>query len=63
MEKLGYHKRDLLVSRVQQARDSQQAAKAQFQVGVVAVRGMEAGVAQDNHALFNLANEPLIAPR
>jgi ElaB/YqjD/DUF883 family membrane-anchored ribosome-binding protein len=31
MEKLGYHKRDLLVSRVQQARDSQQAAKEQFQ--------------------------------
>jgi hypothetical protein len=31
MEKLGYPKRDLLVSRIQQARDSQQAAKAQFQ--------------------------------
>jgi hypothetical protein len=31
MEKLGYPKRDLLVSRVQQARDSQQAAKEQFQ--------------------------------
>src|SRR5439155_19807226 len=31
METLGYPKRDLLVSRVQQARDSQQAAKEQLQ--------------------------------
>ena len=31
LEKLGYPKRDLLVSRVQQARDSQQAAKEQLQ--------------------------------
>jgi hypothetical protein len=31
MEKLGYPKRDLLVSRIQQARDSQQEAKEQFQ--------------------------------
>jgi DNA repair exonuclease SbcCD ATPase subunit len=31
MEKLGYPKRDLLVSRVRQARDSQQEAKEQFQ--------------------------------
>jgi hypothetical protein len=30
MEKLGYHKRDILVSRVQDARDSQQEAKEQF---------------------------------
>src|SRR6516165_8684508 len=35
------------------------AALTQFQVGGVAFRGMKAGVAQDNHALFNLANEPL----
>ena len=35
------------------------AALTQFQVGGVACRGMKAGVAQDNHALFNLANEPL----
>ena len=35
------------------------AALTQFQVGGVAVRGMKAGVAQDNHALFKLANEPL----
>ena len=31
MEKLGYHKRDLLVSDVQKARDAQQEAKEQFQ--------------------------------
>lgn len=31
MEKLGYHKRDLLVSDVEKARDSQQEAKEQFQ--------------------------------
>lgn len=31
MEAFGYHKRDLLVTRVQDARDSQQAAKQQFQ--------------------------------
>jgi hypothetical protein len=30
LEKLGYHKRDILVSRVQDARDSQQEAKEQF---------------------------------
>jgi Protein of unknown function (DUF2959) len=48
MEKLGYPKRALLVSRVQQARDSQQAAKEQFQSAlerfraVVHFRGGEA---------------------
>ena len=31
MEKLGYHKRDLLIDRVQDARDTQQEAKEQFQ--------------------------------
>src|SRR5919201_2796336 len=47
MEKLGYPKRALLVSRVQQARDSQQAAKTQFQSAlehfraVVNIRGGE----------------------
>ena len=45
MEKLGYHKRDILVSRVEEARDSQQAAKDQFQsalekfTAVVEVKG------------------------
>ena len=31
METFGYHKRDLLVSRVQDARDAQEDAKEQFQ--------------------------------
>lgn len=31
MEKFGYHKRDMLIDRVQNARDSQQEAKEQFQ--------------------------------
>jgi len=31
MEKFGYHKRDLLIDRVQDARDTQQEAKEQFQ--------------------------------
>lgn len=31
METLGYHKRDILVSRVEEARDTQQGAKEQFQ--------------------------------
>src|SRR4051812_49435788 len=30
-EKLGYHKRDIMVERVQKARDGQEAAKEQFQ--------------------------------
>src|SRR5215471_1368556 len=31
----------------------------QFEVGRITLRGMEAGVAQDNHLLFALPNEPL----
>jgi len=34
MEKVGYHKRDLLVSRVETARDVQQEAKEQFQTAL-----------------------------
>lgn len=34
MEKVGYHKRDLLVSRVEAARDVQQEAKEQFQTAL-----------------------------
>src|SRR5882762_1652825 len=34
-------------------------ALTQFQVGGVAFRGMKAGVAQDDHLLFELADEPL----
>ena len=32
MEKLGYHKRDLMVSRVESARDAQQDAKEEFEL-------------------------------
>ena len=31
MEKLGYHKRDLMVNRVESARDAQEDAKEQFE--------------------------------
>ena len=34
------------------------AALAQFEVARIALRGMEAGVTQDNHALFKLPNQP-----
>src|SRR5262249_25463383 len=37
------------------------ATLTQFEVRGIALGGMKAGVAQDNHALFNLANEPLKA--
>src|SRR5262245_60357960 len=45
-EKAGYHKRDILVSRVQKARDGQQAAKEQFQTTLdhfKAVTGFQGG--------------------
>ena len=31
----------------------------QFEIGGIALGGMEAGVAEDNHTLFKLPNEPL----
>src|SRR5215510_9582615 len=34
------------------------AALTQFEVARIAFRSMEAGVTQDNHALFNMPNEP-----
>jgi hypothetical protein len=46
MEKLGYHKRDLLVNRVQDARDAQEQAKKQFESALeqfTAVVGYEGG--------------------
>ena len=39
------------------------ATRTQFEVGRITLRSMEASVAQDNHLLFALSNEPLIAPR
>ena len=35
----------------------------QFEVGRIALGGMEGGITQDNHPAINLPNEPLIAPR
>src|SRR2546428_13607892 len=35
------------------------AALTQFEMARIALRGMEAGVTQDNHLFFALANEPL----
>jgi len=35
------------------------AALTQFEVGGIALRGMEAGVTQDNHPPVNVSNEPL----
>jgi len=35
----------------------------QFQVAGIPLRGVEASITQDNHALFDLPNQPLIAPR
>ena len=35
------------------------AALTQFEVGRIALGGMEGCITQDNHPLFNLANEPL----
>jgi hypothetical protein len=39
------------------------ATLTQFEMARIALRGMETGVTQDNHLVFALANEPLIAPR
>jgi hypothetical protein len=35
------------------------AALTQFEVARIALRGMEAGITQDNHALLKLPNQPL----
>src|SRR5262245_3850577 len=35
------------------------AALTEFEVGRIALRGMEAGVTQDNHPSVNVLNEPL----
>src|SRR5215468_1504430 len=35
------------------------AARTQFEIGGIALRGMEAGVTQDNHPSVHVSNEPL----
>lgn len=52
LEKLGYHKRDLLVGRVQDARDAQENAKEQFQSALDQFRQVthfEGGALQDQY--------------
>jgi hypothetical protein len=56
MEKLGYHKRDLLVDRVEDARDAQQQAKEQFQSALeqfTALVGFEGGELEATYKRLN----------
>ena len=56
MEKLGYHKRDLLVSDVEKARDAQQEAKEQFQTALEkfsTVLNFKGGELQDKYEKLN----------
>ncbi len=56
MEKLGYHKRDLLVSDVQKARDSQEEAKEQFKTAFEqfsTVLNFKGGALQDKYEKLN----------
>ena len=56
MEKLGYHKRDILVSDVQKARDSQEEAKEQFQTAFEqfsSVLNFKGGALQDKYEKLN----------
>ena len=60
MERLGYHKRDLLVDRVQDARDAQEQAKEQFASALEqfsAVVGFEGGELEDTYKRLNTAFE------
>jgi hypothetical protein len=59
MEKLGYPKRDLLVSRVEQARDSQQAAKEQFQSALERFRAVVNFRGGELEAKYNELNAEL----
>jgi hypothetical protein len=59
MEKLGYPKRALLVSRVQQARDSQQAAKEQFQSALERFRAVVNFHGGELEAKYNELNAEL----
>ena len=55
-EKLGYHKRDILVERVQKARDGQEAVKTQFQTTLQRfkeVTGFKGGDLEDKYNELN----------
>jgi len=58
MEKLGYHKRDLLVDRVQDARDSQEEAKKQFESALEQFRSVadfDGGELEKQYDIFKTA--------
>ena len=56
MEKMGYHKRDLMVSDVEKARDAQQEAKEQFKSALdrfTTVLNIKGGELQDKYNTLN----------
>lgn len=60
MEKLGYHKRDLMVSNVEKARDAQQEAKEQFTSALdrfTTVLNIKGGELQDKYDTLNTEYE------
>ncbi|UCD34855.1 MAG: DUF2959 domain-containing protein, partial [Nitrospiraceae bacterium] len=60
MEKFGYHKRDIMVDRVKEARDSQQEAKEQFQSSLdkfSSVLNFEGGALEDKYRELNTEYE------
>lgn len=60
MEKMGYHKRDLMVSDVEKARDAQQEAKEQFQSALerfTTVLNVKGGELQDKYDTLNTEYE------
>jgi len=60
MEKIGYHKRDLMVSDVEKARDAQQEAKEQFKSALerfTAVLNVKGGELQDKYDTLNTEYE------
>jgi hypothetical protein len=60
MEKMGYHKRDLMVSDVEKARDAQQEAKEQFKSALdrfTTVLNVKGGALQDKYDTLNTEYE------
>jgi hypothetical protein len=60
MEKMGYHKRDLMVSDVEKARDAQQEAKEQFKSALerfTTVLNVKGGELQDKYDTLNAEYE------
>jgi len=55
-EKLGVHKRDILVDRVQAGRDAQEDAKEQFQTALEAFRSVESFDGGDLEAIYDKLN-------